>query len=233
MAVSQTHFTILTADSDAVNGRRLAKTLEAAGYGVLMADDGIHCRTLLKTRQVDVLLVDALLCERLPFALIPWARRSFPELRVVAMSDFAPSFNDRFSDSAHGAELVLPKPVEDADRLLQFLGGLGEKTAFSGAVHGIDIIDYAQFLVHTGKRMALEVADADGGTQGKIFFDRGRIVHAVRGGVEGEEALYGLLCARAGKFSSLQGRAAPKITISRPGEFLLVEAARRRDEARG
>jgi hypothetical protein len=187
---------------------------------------------LLKTHQVDVLLVDLLLCERLPFALIPWARRCFPDLRVVAMSDFAPSFNDRFADPVNGAELVLRKPVEDTAALLQFLEGLGEKTSFSGMVHEIDIIDYAQFLVHTGKRMALEVLSADG-VRGKIFFDRGRIVHAVHGGVEGEEALYGLLIAKGGHFASLQGRAAPKVTISRPGEFLLVEAARRRDEERG
>jgi hypothetical protein len=52
----------------------------------------------------------------------------------------------------------------------------------------------------------------------------------VCGDLEGEEALYRCLGFSGGSFSSLPWREPERVTINKPGELLLLEAARRRDE---
>jgi hypothetical protein len=79
------------------------------------------------------------------------------------------------------------------------------------------------------KQMVLEVIPRSG-VRGLLFMDKGRICHAVCGDLEGEEAVYRCLSFRGGSFSNLPWREPERITIDSPTEFLLIQAARRRDE---
>lgn len=100
---------------------------------------------------------------------------------------------------------------------------------FSGMVQNIDILDYIQFLMMSGIRTILELRLRRGPTS-RLFIDDGRILHAVSGELDGEEALYRCLQSEGGIFTHIPWSEPETRTIEAPGQFLLLQAARRRDE---
>lgn len=103
------------------------------------------------------------------------------------------------------------------------------KNAFSGRVEGIDILEYIQLLILSGKPVVVEVVPRSGG-RGLLFLDKGRVLHAVFGELVGEEALYQCLNFGGGSFVNLPWYNPETVTIDKPGDYILIEAARRRDE---
>jgi hypothetical protein len=70
-----------------------------------------------------------------------------------------------------------------------------------------------------------------GGVVGTIFIANGAIIHAEAGEMKGEAALQKLLGLAGGDFKMLPYTEAPEKTIEGQWEFLLMEAAQKRDEA--
>jgi hypothetical protein len=100
---------------------------------------------------------------------------------------------------------------------------------FSGMVQNIDILDYIQFLMMIGSRTILELRLRQGPTS-RLFIDNGRILHAVSGELDGEEAFYRCIQSDGGIFTHIPWSEPGERTIEAPGDFLLVQAALRRDE---
>lgn len=71
-----------------------------------------------------------------------------------------------------------------------------------------------------------------GGERGHIYFDGGRIVNAVMGGAQGENAVYRLLAWDDGEFDleRLHGGTSFEARISASNQAVLLEGLRRRDE---
>jgi hypothetical protein len=100
---------------------------------------------------------------------------------------------------------------------------------FCGYVDKVDIIEYLQFVLLSGKPTVLEVFSENGET-GRIFVRNGNVAHAVCRRLEGQEALFKCLTFRGGKFVNRPWSRPAKITIHKPGDQLIMEAARRRDD---
>ena len=115
--------------------------------------------------------------------------------------------------------------------LVEAISSTKSDTAFSGSIDSIDILDYLQLMMLSGRRVVLEVSSKDG-RQGLIFIHNGEVKHAKCNQLEGEEALFKCLSFEGGSFVNLPWRDPEKNTITKPGDFLLIEAARKRDEAR-
>ena len=64
-----------------------------------------------------------------------------------------------------------------------------------------------------------------------MYLKDGEILHATNGELEGEEALYSSMMFPRGKFVHLAWTEPNRKTIQKTGTQLLLEAARRRDEA--
>lgn len=122
--------------------------------------------------------------------------------------------------------IAVPKLVEIVKEELDKASG---EAAFSGRVEGVDILEYMQLLMLSGKKVVLEIVSREG-SNGFVFIENGEIRHAVCGDIQGEKALYRCLTFKGGSFSSLPWIAPEKVTINKPGMLLLVEAARKRDE---
>ena len=97
-------------------------------------------------------------------------------------------------------------------------------------MEGVDIIEYMQFVLLGGRKMILEVTSTLG-TQGRLHVSEGQITHAECGVLKGEQAFYRCVCFREGTFRHLPWEEPGEGTINKPGEFLLMEAVRKRDEA--
>jgi hypothetical protein len=104
------------------------------------------------------------------------------------------------------------------------------KFMFSGHVECVDILDYIQFVLTDGRRAVLDV-HALTGSKCRLYIEAGQVLHAESDDKEGAEAFYQCTQYRGGKFSHLVWMEPKHISIKEPGTYLLLEAARRRDEA--
>ena len=147
------------------------------------------------------------------------------------------------SDAIHtpGGGRILPRSQVDrtvekpvtAERLIDIVEEEMRKVAgqatFSGRIHGIDILEYLQLLMISGQQVVVEIISRDD-IRGLLYVDNGTVLHSECEQLEGEDALYRCLGFNGGSFSSLSWHDPRKVTISKPGELLLLEAARLRDE---
>lgn len=65
----------------------------------------------------------------------------------------------------------------------------------------------------------------------KVYFDKGRVVHAEFGENKGDEAVYALFADERGNFEFQIGLPAPDATVQTATENLMLEAIRRLDES--
>jgi CheY-like chemotaxis protein len=220
---------ILLVDDDPDVVWALGRYFTRAGFPVTTCGDGEEAISLLKSKHFDTVITDIQMPRLNGLALVDWLRRNRAGTRVVVITAFGgPSI--RNLSIKKGAILYLEKPV-DPDLLAEALSSSQEESAFSGNIDNIDILDYLQLMILTGRRVVLEVSSKYG-AQGLIFIDRGEVRHATCDQLEGEDALFKCLSFDGGSFVNLPWREPDAITIRRPGDFLLMEASRKRDEAR-
>ncbi len=99
---------------------------------------------------------------------------------------------------------------------------------FQGSLTEFQLPDIVQFLSGARKTGVLKLVEGE--EAGEIYLDRGRIVHALLGDHEGEEAVYALVLWSSGEFLFEPGVTTDKSTVNKGNTNLLIEAARRRDE---
>jgi hypothetical protein len=155
-------------------------------------------------------------------------------LRIISMSpESRAGFNellDLFKRRENGMEqpfhspLDLPELVKSAKAMNKEVEG----PRFSGQVEGIDILEFVQFLMLSGKKTRLDVSDSNG-DECQIHFSDGRIIQASYGEKQGVEAFFQCMNLIEGQFSARPFDEPVEETIEEPGDFLIFEAARRRD----
>lgn len=218
---------VLVVDDDLEVVWGVGKCLTRAGFAVTTCPDGAEAIEILKTHSFDVIVSDILMPRVNGLELINWVREHRPSIRVVVMTGVgSPSL--RKLTLAKGVLLYLEKPVDPAF-LIQVLSSKAKDSAFWGTIDEIDILDYLQLLLLTGKQVVLEVRSRNG-ARGLLFIRNGTICHAECGSLDGEEAVYCCMGFEGGSFSNLPWHEPDRISINKPGEFLLIEAARKRDE---
>jgi len=100
---------------------------------------------------------------------------------------------------------------------------------FWGTVDGVDILEVVQLLLLNGRKVLLSLQSSQG-PNSLLHLRDGRIVHASHGELDGVEAFYASMNLIGGEFRTLPWSEPPQETIDAPSEFLLLEAARRRDD---
>jgi len=101
--------------------------------------------------------------------------------------------------------------------------------AMQGNLHVMTVADLIQH--NCQDRKTARIIIEHNGDQGLLFFRDGAVVHAALGELQGEEAVYQLLSWHDGQFSLEVGVEPPLLSISRSWSGLLLEGARRLDEA--
>jgi CheY-like chemotaxis protein len=187
----------------------------------------------LKTQRVDTVVLDLVMPVMNGIEFLRLLGRTHPGQQVVILTG-RPDDGARKACQELGAALFLEKPTspEQYQALFAALDAMGEGEAqpgFRGIMHRVGIQDVLQMECLARKSSVLVITTS--GRQGRVYICDGEIVHAESGQLQGEMALYGLLALAGGEFS-LQSFSEPaQRTISGHHEFLLMEAARLRDEA--
>ncbi len=186
--------------------------------------DAIVCSEVLKPAEISELSKRvSLFCAgrgtvRPPFILLthddgsPLSASSVPETSI-----------DRILPSFTGIpELMLI--VADEIRLT------GSRPRIAGTLGQIDILDVVQMMMLSAQQLVLEIISNEG-MRCLLYISKGEICHAKCGDMEGESAAYRALSLKSGSFSTLGWVEPERTTIAVSGQLILVEAARRRDEA--
>jgi predicted regulator of Ras-like GTPase activity (Roadblock/LC7/MglB family) len=101
--------------------------------------------------------------------------------------------------------------------------------AMQGNLQDMAVADLIQHNCQDRKTARLTIDN--NGKQAVLFFKEGTVQHATLEDLQGEEVIYHILNWQEGLFSLETGQDPPAITISRSWSGLLLEGARRLDEA--
>ena len=135
-----------------------------------------------------------------------------------------------------GADDLLPKPVDlelmllKIERCLELTGKAGNRAGMSGHLSDMALSDMVQILCSSGRNM--EITLTRGSETASVFIREGEVLHAEAGSLQGAEAFYALLRWDSGEFTARARAEFPDRTIRESVMSLLMEGARRTDEAR-
>lgn len=226
------HILLIDDDPDICWG--IGKILTRKGLAVTSCGDGVDALRFLKERDFSFVITDINMPEVNGIALLEWIQTHRPGTRVVVISGCGVPAMRRLAMNK-GATLFLEKPV-DPNLLVQLLEeSLRDESqdSFSGTTQNIDLMDYIQFMLVTRKQAVLEIVSHNQ-ERAVIYFDRGDIPHVHVNGNVGQDAFNYLVAHfSGGRFNTLAFTPPEQKSISLPGEFLLMEAARIRDEMSG
>ncbi len=107
---------ILVVDDEPGIRELLCLMLEASGYTVMAAEDGLQAPKILAANPIDVVITDLLMPERDGLEFITEVRKKFPRVKIIAMSGGGHIARDSYLRIAKnfGAHVLLEKPFSQA-----------------------------------------------------------------------------------------------------------------------
>ena len=107
---------ILVVDDEPGIRELLCLMLEASGYTVMAAEDGFQAPKILAANPIQVVITDLLMPERDGLEFITEVRKSFPDVKIIAMSGGGHIARDSYLRIAKnfGAHFLLEKPFSQA-----------------------------------------------------------------------------------------------------------------------
>jgi CheY-like chemotaxis protein len=213
---------------------RLMGNWSQGEWQIFLAQNAGKALIILQEQAIDLAVVDVQMPVVDGIQFLALLNRKYPAVQKVTLSAYADD-NSRAACLNHGAELFLEKPRDPADLEIIFatLRELARHkptlTGFRGVLRQVSLQDVIQMECLNRNSSILEI---NGGKwQGEIFIQDGSIIHAHADDRNGEAALNKILALKGGEFSLRPFTAPPVQTIDGSWEFLLMEAARARDEA--
>ncbi len=197
---------------------------------VLTADSAEHAIDILSRKNISMVVSDISMPGISGLDLLTTIRDRYPNVKVILITAYG-SPTIREEGQRRGCLHFLEKPVR-LEKLRQLIvQELREEEGFGGTLKRIQLEDLIQVCCMSSTSTAIRVWE--GQDQGIIFVRKGKIVHALCGDAEGEQALYEILTWRSGGFETLDLMESPKTSISKSCEVLIMEGLRLADERAG
>src|ERR1700722_1037951 len=213
---------------------RLMGAWSQGEWQIFLAQNAGKALIILQEHAIDLAVIDVQMPVVDGIQFLALLNRKYPNVQKVTLSAYADDAS-RAACLSQGAELFLKNPRHPADLELIFstLRELARHrptaTGFRGVLRQVSLQDVIQMECLNRNSSILEVST--GKTNGQIFIKDGTILHAEMGDRNGEAALNKILALRGGEFNLRPFKEPPRQSVDGPWEFLLMEAARMRDEA--
>lgn len=188
---------------------------------------------LLQQQKFDLAVVDINMPVLDGVQFLRILNRRYPELKKVTLTGLATE-EKRNECLSNGAELFIEKPstpegCKSIYVMLDELLSWAPKDGFQGMLRQVGLQDVIQMECLGRNSSVLEISNRQ--LRGRIYIEDGNIIHAVVGDLSGEGAFQRILSLAGGSFQLSPYEKPSQRTIEGPWEFLLMEAARMRDEA--
>lgn len=206
--------------------------LSAGNWTVHCAATPNNALELIKQRKMDLVVVDVNMPLLDGIQFLGLLGKRYPDLKKVTLTGLV-SEEKRSACLAAGAELFIEKPgsfegFKSVYAMLDDLMSWAPQQGFQGVLRRVGLQDVIQMECLGRNSSVLEVYNEQ--VLGRIYIEDGSIIHAACGDQTGEPALQRLLALAGGSFELVPFEPPPRRTLEGPWEFLLMEAARVRDE---
>jgi CheY-like chemotaxis protein len=200
----------------------------------------IHCASsadqaleMLKTLKIDLVVSDVNMPMLDGIQFLHILNRRHPDLKKAVITSNATE-EKRSACLAEGAELFIEKPrtpdgLKSIFIMLEELITWTPREGFQGVLRRVGMHDVIQMECLGRNSSILEIHNQQ--LRGRVYIEDGRIIHAQAGDAAGESAFYQLLAIPSGEFQLHPFELPARRTIEGQWEFLLMEAARMRDES--
>ena len=209
----------------------ISATYGPKGYNVLQAANGISAIKHLATTTIDLLITDLNMPKMDGFELLAQMKSDYPRIPIIVISAFStPDIKTKVVDL--GAIRFIPKPFSFADLEGINIPKLMEPARKSdhGFVNGISLTSFLQLVSMEAKTCTLTVRT--GAKIGEIFLERGELMDARTGKLDGNDAAYEIISWSDDGLTIEIDKVchAKERKIEFPIMHLLMEAARMADE---
>lgn len=221
---------VLIVDDEEILTWIMSKTLskDRKRYEVLVANDCTKALEIMERAPIDLVITDIRMPGMSGLELLEEIRAKHPDTKVIVMTAYGnPEVQKEANERGCLHYLEKPFKIEDLRNLILDAIKVSKK-GFVGRVADLQLTDIIQLNCLGRMKTALSVSKDE--MEGVIYFQDGEIVHASCGSQVGEEALFAILSWEGGDFTTLSGAEAPRRTILRPWQELLIEAMRQKDE---
>ncbi|HID38473.1 MAG TPA: response regulator [Calditrichaeota bacterium] len=198
-------------------------------YELMAVNNAREALDILKQVPVTVVVSDIRMPEISGLELLMEIRKNYPDTKVIIMTAYGSSEVQQEAN-ARGCFKYIEKPFEIQELRQIILEGVEDKKGFDGRISDLQLSDLIQ--MHCLGRLTNALQVQKDHYKGIIYFENGDIVHAKVGNEEGEEAFYEILSWEGGSFAVQRGAKAPKESIHKGWQTLLLEGLRRLDEKR-
>jgi CheY-like chemotaxis protein len=212
--------------------RGLLGEMSGQSWRIHLATTTDRALEILKDGKMDLVVVDVNMPVLDGVQFVGMLQRRYPKMKLAMLTAHA-SEGKRVASLANGADLFIEKPTssEGWKSVFSMLCELLQWTprdGFQGVLRRVGLSDVIQMECLARNSSILEIYNQH--VIGRIYIEEGQIIHAAGGDLVGEQALQKLLSLPGGSFELAQYEAPAQQTLSGPWEFLLMEAARVRDE---
>ena len=212
--------------------RQLMGHFAGPAWEIFTAPDVSKALGILQEHRIDLLVLDIHMPVVDGLQFLNLLQRKFPNVVKVVLTGDATE-QHRATCLSNGAELFLEKPRDEGGwrsiyATLHELTRFQPEEGFRGVLRRVGLQDVLQMECLARNSSVLKIHG--GGVHGTIFVKEGQILHAQCGNRLGEDAFNYLLGLIGGEFDVQPYSAPPTQSISGSWEFLLMEAARKRDE---
>ena len=255
---SPNNITILVIDDDKMIVHAVQKRLEKAGYKILTAFDGHEGALKVRQEQPDLIILDVMMPNVDGWTFIKQLRASaqYSLIPVIFLTALAKA-EDRLKGFQLGADDYLTKPFKPEEleyrvqNVLKRFRKITERfnlkpkgvshdkklpssAGFTGQLEQLGISTIFTVVSMEQKTGQLMVIDSLGTEKAQVFFRDGRpVCAAVEGkpGIEHQEVIFYLLTWKKGQFAFKNQEVEIEDQIQLTMTDLLLEGARRMDEA--
>jgi CheY-like chemotaxis protein len=213
---------------------RVMSVWSKGSWEIHLAQNTGKALSLIQEHPINLVVIDVQMPVVDGLQFLTLINRKYPNLQKVVLTGFA-NDNYRAACLGNGAELFLEKPsnIEGLESVFTTLNELIKwqpEEGFRGVLRQVGLQEVLQMECLSRNSSILEVAA--GNEIGEIFVKDGAIIHAVAGKKQGETAFNYLLALKGGEFRLKPFEQPFEQTLTGSWEFLLMEAARMRDEVR-
>ncbi len=220
---------ILLVDDEKDFTETTGMVLQAEGYRVQLANSGEEAIKLYEKGKYSLIITDINMPGLDGIELIRRIHEIDSEQRVIVLTGF-PSHESQDEAFRLGSVNYLAKPFL-AKRFIEVIEASLRNDDNSNELTGpikVTCEDLLQMYAMEGKSTVLEISK--GKNTGRIYFDKGAILHAETNANQGEEAFYEMQFWKGGRFDSKPLPENFPVTIQSSMTALLLEGARRHDE---